>query len=636
MTRLVPPAAGPLRGTVAIPGDKSISHRAVLFAPLADGPVRVRGFLRAADTLSSLAAVRALGAEVADDGRTLTVSRGRFPDVGAAPPDAPVVAIDCGNSGTTTRLLLGLLAGRRVRARLDGDASLRRRPMARVVEPLRALGADIRYEGEEGRLPLLIVGAALRGGEHALKVPSAQVASALLLAGLAASGPVAVSGCRGARDHTQRLLGAMGADLATEPDAAVLRSGAPLRAVDIDVPGDPSSAAFLLGAALLVPGSGISVPNVLLNPTRTGFLDAMREMGADLEVRPATGGGEPMGTVGARTSLLRGIEIAGAARVATLVDEVPLLAVLAARAAGATRLRDAAELRVKESDRLAATAAGLRALGVRVDESPDGLDIVGNPAGFTTRGPAAIATHGDHRLAMAFAVAALASTGGATLDDEACVAVSFPEFFAVLERLTQRGGSSMRCLHAGESHGPALVSVIEGFPAGVPLTEADLDGDLRRRLEGHGRGLRAQSIETDACRLLAGLWKGRTLGSPLAILIENRDFALRGGKPHPDWPAPRPGHADLPGMKRYLYEGFAPVAERASARSTAGLVAVGACARRLLHALGIEIASHTVAVGGLAAAPPEPTLARLRRVRSGTPLRCLDRRAEKEHGRRDR
>lgn len=187
----------------------------------------------------------------------------------------------------------------------------------------------------------------------------------------------------------------------------------------------------------------------------------------------------------------------------------------------------------------------------------------------------------------------------------------------------------MRYLLAGESHGPALVSLIEGFPAGLRLREADLDSELSRRLEGHGRGPRARSIETDACRFLAGLWKGRTLGSPLAVVIENRDFAKRGGKPHPDWPAPRPGHADLPGRQRYGYDGFAPVAERASARSTAGVVAVGACAKKLLKEFGIEVWSHTAALGGLVAQGPEPTPARLRRLRKGTPLRCLDRGAEK-------
>jgi len=186
----------------------------------------------------------------------------------------------------------------------------------------------------------------------------------------------------------------------------------------------------------------------------------------------------------------------------------------------------------------------------------------------------------------------------------------------------------MRCLHAGESHGPALVSVIEGFPAGLKLDETMVDPEMVRRLEGHGRGLRARSIETDQVRFLAGLWKGRTLGSPLAITIENRDYGIRKGKPHPDWAAPRPGHADLAGRERYGYDGYAPVAERASARSTAGVVAVGACCKALLKQFGIQIWSHTVAIGGLEGEAVEPTLARLRRVRSGSPLRCLDRRAQ--------
>ncbi len=186
----------------------------------------------------------------------------------------------------------------------------------------------------------------------------------------------------------------------------------------------------------------------------------------------------------------------------------------------------------------------------------------------------------------------------------------------------------MRCLHAGESHGPALVSIIEGFPAGLRLREADIDAELDRRREGYGRGVRVREIEQDRVRILAGLWKGRTLGSPLALLIENRDFAVRKGRPHPDWPAPRPGHADLPGRIRYGYGGFAPVAERASARSTAGVTAVGACAKALLARFGIQVWSHTVALGGISAAGPEPTLRRLRRIRGGTPLRCLDRAAE--------
>ena len=442
MPRPVLPAAGPLLGTASVPGDKSLSHRAALFAPLGDGTARVRGFLRAQDTLRTLAAVRALGADVHDDGTTLLIAPGAFPATGPAARGAPLLEIDCGNSGTTARLLLGLLAGRRVRALLDGDASLRSRPMGRVVEALRALGADIAYADAEGRLPAIVTGAALRGGVHAMGAPSAQVASALLLAALSSSEPVTVRGCRGARDHTPRLLAAMGADLAGwEPgaDEVSLRPGPPLRAVDHGIPGDPSSAAFLLGAAALVPGSRVTVPGVLLNPTRCGFLAVMREMGADLAVATDAGGAEPTGAVTVSAGALNAVRIDGAARVATLIDELPLLAVLAARARGTSILRDAAELRVKESDRLAAVAAGLRGLGVAVVEHPDGLDIVGEPDGFPAPGPTAVATHGDHRIAMAFAVAGLASRAGIVLDDDDCVAVSFPDFFGVCAALADGG-----------------------------------------------------------------------------------------------------------------------------------------------------------------------------------------------------
>jgi len=432
--RLIPPARGPLRGRLRVPGDKSVTHRALLFAPLADGPCRVRRRLRSEDTDRSLAAVRALGAEVAGPDDDLTLAAGAFPPAGPAPAGAPQVDLDCGNSGTTARLLLGLLAGRRVRARLDGDASLRSRPMARVVAPLRAMGARIRFLGEDGRLPLEITGAALRGASHRLTVPSAQVKSALLLAGLAAAGPTAVCGGGGSRDHTERLLRAMGARLEQDRDADLWRvePGAPLRPYELDVPGDPSSAAFLLAAAALVPGSDVAVDGVLVNPSRCGF--AAVWPGELSRVDGDAAAAEPVGALTARHGVLRARDVGGAV-VPALIDEVPVLAVLAARARGVTRFADCADLRHKESDRIAATAAGLRALGVRVDEHPDGLTVHGVPEGFPAPAPARIATRGDHRIAMAFAVAGLASRAGVILDDDACVAVSYPGFFADLERL---------------------------------------------------------------------------------------------------------------------------------------------------------------------------------------------------------
>ncbi len=435
------PAAAPLRGTVAVPGDKSISHRFALLAPLAAGESRARGWLRAADTEASLAAVRALGAAAAWDGEELRISPGRFPAAGAAPAGGPPVTIDCGNSGTTARLLLGLLAGRRVRAVLDGDASLRRRPMDRVVEPLRRMGAAVTWRGEPGRLPLQVEGRPLRGLAYRLPVPSAQVKSALLLAGLTAGGPVTLEGCRGSRDHTERLLSGMGAPVAGRggADRVALRGpvAEPLRTLDLDVPGDPSSAAFLHAAALLVPGSRVTVAGMLLNPTRTGYLEVLRRMGAAPAIRRRAAAAEPWGDVTVTHAPLRPFTVAGEI-VPTLVDELPVLAVLAATADGVSRLRGAAELRVKESDRIALTAAGLRALGVTVDEHPDGLDVHGRPDREWPAAPVPVATGGDHRIAMAFAVLALATRAGVVLDDAACVGVSFPDVFAVLDGL-QRG-----------------------------------------------------------------------------------------------------------------------------------------------------------------------------------------------------
>ena len=440
MSRLIEPARGPLLGAVKVPGDKSVSHRAALFAPLSGGVSRIRGWLEAEDTGRSLAAVEALGAEVRREGGELSIGPGSFPVVGAVASDAPVVDIDCGNSGTTTRLLMGLLAGRRVRARLDGDASLRSRPMARVVDPLRLMGARIDYEQDEGRLPLVISGAALRGIDYRLPVASAQIKSALLLAGLCAAGETVVAGGGASRDHTEKMLAAMGADLRTGDDRCTLQPGRPLTLLDMTVPGDPSSAAFLLAAAVLVPGSGIEIRDLMFNPTRARFLDVLDDMAAGLEIRPQTGRAvEPVGEVRAHHGALRACEISGPG-IPAMIDELPLLAALAGRAEGVTRIRDAKELRYKESDRLETTAAGLRALGVEVTVHEDGLDIVGNPDGYPTRQAAAVSTRGDHRIAMAFAVAALASRGGVLLDDDACVAVSFPDFFAILEDL-QCGGT---------------------------------------------------------------------------------------------------------------------------------------------------------------------------------------------------
>ena len=438
MSLHVRPAQRPLVGTVKVPGDKSVSHRAALFAPLGTGESRFTGWLEAEDTGRSLAAVEVLGASVRREGSVLVIGTGRFPVCGAASEDAPVVEIDCGNSGTTARLLTGLLAGRRVRARLDGDASLRARPMARVVDPLRAMGARIVYEGEEGRLPLRIDGAELSGLAYELPVASAQIETALLLAGLCATGETTVSGGGSSRDHTEKMLSAMGAELVIGDDRVSIRPGAALSPLDMSVPGDPSSAAFLLAAATLVPGSRVLVEGLMLNPSRARYLDVMERMAASLSIRPdAASAVEAAGRVTAMAGPLSATRIGGPG-IPALIDELPLLAVLAARAEGVTRIRDARELRYKESDRIVAVIDGLGALGIEAEPCEDGLDIMGRPDGFPAETPAEIATRGDHRIAMAFAVAGLASRAGVVLDDPDCVAVSFPDFFDVVADL-QRG-----------------------------------------------------------------------------------------------------------------------------------------------------------------------------------------------------
>lgn len=443
MPRPLPRASGPLSGTVTVPGDKSVSHRAALFALLAGGPCRASGWLVSADTLASLDAVAVLGAAVTRQGTVIEV------DAAGAP--APVLRaggsaqrIDCRNSGTTARLLCGLLAGWLPPGGpgvvLDGDASLRRRPMGRVVEPLRAMGAQIEWLGEPGRLPLRITGAALRGCAHALPVPSAQLKSALLLAGLHAAGRTVITGGGSSRDHTERLLAAMGAAPQKGPgDRLAVAGGRGLQPYDLAVPADPSTAAFFQVAAALLPGSRLTVPGQSLGAGRTGGLDVLRAAGAKVAIAAAAGDDparEPMGDVTVAAGDLRAFTV-GPADVPGLVDELPVLAVLATQCAGTTVISGAEELRVKESDRIALMARGLRALGADVAERPDGLVITGptplrgGPAGA----PVVHETGGDHRIAMALAVAALVAAGDSALDDPDCVAVSFPEFFPTLAGL---------------------------------------------------------------------------------------------------------------------------------------------------------------------------------------------------------
>ncbi len=447
MPRPLPRASTSLVGVVTVPGDKSVSHRAALFALLASGPCRASGWLVSADTLASLDAAAALGARVVRADRTISVDPAGAPGAALRDGGTPVT-IDCRNSGTTARLLCGLLAGwlppDGPGVVLDGDASLRRRPMGRVVEPLRTMGAAIAWLGEPGHLPLRVRGARLRGCGHDLPVPSAQLKSALLLAGLRAAGDTVIRGGGASRDHTERLLTAMGAaPRRGEGDALTVSAATNLAPYDLAVPGDPSTAAFFQVAAALVPGSRLTVPGQSLGAGRTGALDVLRAAGATVTIAPTAGADdsarEPAGDVTVAAGDLRAFAV-GAAAVPGLVDELPVLAVLATQCAGTTVIAGAEELRVKESDRIDLMARGLRALGADVTERPDGLVITGPTplVGGAPGRPVVHETGGDHRIAMALAVAALIAAGDSALDDADCVAVSFPEFFPTLDDLLAR------------------------------------------------------------------------------------------------------------------------------------------------------------------------------------------------------
>jgi 3-phosphoshikimate 1-carboxyvinyltransferase len=422
--RIVEPATR-VAGELRVPGDKSIAHRALMLAAMAQGDSRIDGLPEGEDVAATVACLRGLGVNIDRTGGPARVHGAGWRSFG--PPHGP---LDCANSGTTMRLLLGMLAGSWVSATLDGDASLRRRPMARVVEPLRLMGA--RIESREGRAPLTVTGTRLQGRRHVLSVPSAQVKSALLLAGLSASGPTTVVEPVATRDHTERLLRAMGTDVHEAAGAVVIMpSQQPLRPINLSVPGDFSSAAFWMAAAALRPGWSVTIGEVGLNPSRTAFLGLLQSMGAEIHVDAVDAAIEPLGSVTVTGRRLRGITL-GPADVAAAIDEIPALLVVATQAEGTTIIEGAAELRVKESDRLATMSEGLRLMGAVVDEREDGVSIHG-PASLHG---ATVEAHGDHRIAMALAVAALAASGPTTIEGADSVAVSYPEFFAHLQELT--------------------------------------------------------------------------------------------------------------------------------------------------------------------------------------------------------
>ncbi len=410
----------PLQGSLTIPGDKSVSHRSVMFAALADGTSHIEGFLEGEDTRATARIFSQLGVRIETPSASQRVVHG----VGIDGLQAPSAPLDCGNAGTGMRLLAGLLAGQAFDCTLVGDESLSGRPMRRVTGPLAQMGAKIDTESD-GTPPLHVHGGqSLQGIDFASPVASAQVKSAVLLAGLYAQGETSVLEPHPTRDYTERMLAAFGVDIAFSPGKARLRGGQRLRATDIVVPADFSSAAFFLVAASIIPGSELRLKQVGLNPRRTGLLHALRLMGADItEENPAEQGGEPVADLVVRYAPLKGARIPEAL-VPDMIDEFPALFVAAAAAEGQTVVTGAAELRVKESDRLAAMATGLRALGMQVDETEDGATLHGG----ITLGSGTIESHGDHRIAMAFAIAGQISGGEVRINDIANVATSFPDF----------------------------------------------------------------------------------------------------------------------------------------------------------------------------------------------------------------
>jgi len=438
MKLIVHPATRPLSGTVTIPGDKSIGHRALVFSLLSATPVRVRGLGDGADNGRSAKAITALGAQIVREAGALVIT-----GTGLDGMRAPTASIDCGNSGTTIRLLCGLLAGQRFETTLFGDESLNKRPMRRVIEPLAAMGASITGIGAGHDVtPPLVIHAAPATGltaiEYTLPMASAQVKTAILLAGLYADGATSVIEPGPSRDHSERMLAYLGAPLVVSGRRTTIDTRGwdrRLAGTDFEVPSDPSSSAFLVAAALVAGADEVRLPNICTNPTRTGFLDVIAAMGGDVRLENVrTSGPEPIAdlVVRGKARSLRATEISGDLAVRS-IDELPILAVLAARAVGTTVIRDAGELRVKESDRIATTCAMLRAFGITCDEQPDGFLVQGQGDRPFIRGE--IHADGDHRIAMAAAVGGLVADGTTVVNDADNVATSYPGFAAALTQL---------------------------------------------------------------------------------------------------------------------------------------------------------------------------------------------------------
>jgi len=417
-----------LRGEVVPPPDKSISHRAIMFASLAEGKSVVRNFLRAEDPLSTVQAMRMLGIPIHAGERGEMTIEGK----GLQGLTEPFDVIDCGNSGTTIRLISGMLSGNPFLSILTGDDSLKQRPMARVIHPLKQMGALIAARNADRYPPMAIKGTALKSIDYAMPMASAQVKSCLILAGLYADGTTTITEPQKSRDHSERMLAAMGADLEVQGLTVSIEGGSRLHATDVTVPADFSSAAFFMAGALIVPNSQVIIKDVGMNPTRTGLLKVLRDMGADVRLENARDiSGEPIADmVCSTTERLKAVKV-GREMMPSLIDEFPILCILATQADGVTEIRGAQELRVKESDRIKAMATELAKLGVEVQEYPDGIDIRGTNE--LTGG--VVDSYGDHRIAMSFSIAALIAAQQITINNASCVDISFPGFYVQLRDL---------------------------------------------------------------------------------------------------------------------------------------------------------------------------------------------------------
>lgn len=415
-----------LNGEVTIPGDKSVSHRSVMFGSIAKGTTEIHNFLQGADCLSTIACFRQMGVEIERAGDHVLVHGNGLHGL-----TKPAAILDCGNSGTTTRLISGILAAQDFSTTLTGDASIQKRPMKRIMEPLARMGADIRSIHNNGCAPLAITGTALHGIHYQSPVASAQVKSAILLAGLYADGETRVTEPYVSRNHTELMLSCFGADVRTEHTTAIIRPARELYGSKVLVPGDISSAAFFIAAGLMVPGSELLIKNVGINPTRDGILHVCRDMGADITLtNPKSGEGEPVADILVRSSRLHGTTVGGSI-IPTLIDELPMIAAMACFAKGDTVIRDAAELKVKESNRIEVMVRNLSAMGADVEETDDGMVIHG---GKTLHG-AVIDSKLDHRIAMTFAIAGCCAEGETEILGGECVDISYPGFYEDLNGL---------------------------------------------------------------------------------------------------------------------------------------------------------------------------------------------------------